>query len=280
MTLDGLRIVVDCAHGAGYKSTPCVLRELGAETIVYGNQPDGLNINKDCGSMHPEQLSHMVRESKADIGIAHDGDADRVLLCDERGELMDGDDILAILGLEQLASKALPKNTIVGTVMTNAGLDVALKNAGGHIVRTPVGDQHVIAEMLKNDYFVGGEQSGHIIFREFSTTGDGLMAALQILRVMKKSGKKLSELARCWTRYPQILTNIKVRERKPIEEMSEVLTLISKAEADLKSQGGRVLLRYSGTEPKIRLLLEGRERAVLEHWNERIGCEIQKSLGN
>jgi phosphoglucosamine mutase len=280
MTLDGLRIVVDCAHGAGYKSTPCVLRELGAQTIVYGNQPDGLNINKDCGSMHPEQLSFMVRENKADIGIAHDGDADRVLLCDERGEVMDGDDILAILGLEQLASKTLPKNTIVGTVMTNAGLDVALKNAGGHIVRTPVGDQHVIAEMLKNDYYVGGEQSGHIIFREFSTTGDGLMAALQILRVMKKSGKKLSELARCWTRYPQILTNIKVRERKPIEEMSDVMTLVSKAEAALKPQGGRVLLRYSGTEPKIRLLLEGRERAVLEHWNDRIGCEIQKCLGN
>jgi phosphoglucosamine mutase len=193
---------------------------------------------------------------------------------------MDGDDILAILGLEQLASKSLPKNTIVGTVMTNAGLDVAVNNAGGHIVRTPVGDQHVIAEMLKNDYYVGGEQSGHIIFREFSTTGDGLMAALQILRVMKKSGKKLSELASCWTRYPQILTNIKVREKKPIEEMADVMMLVSKAEADLKPQGGRVLLRYSGTEAKIRLLLEGRERAVLEHWNERIGCEIQKSLGN
>jgi phosphoglucosamine mutase len=280
MTLDGFRIVVDCAHGAGYKSTPCVLRELGAQTIVYGNQPDGLNINKDCGSMHPEQLSQMVRENKADIGIAHDGDADRVLLCDERGEVIDGDDILAILGLERLASNALPKNTIVGTVMTNAGLDVAVKNAGGHIVRTPVGDQHVIAEMLKNDYYVGGEQRGHIIFREFSTTGDGLMAALQILRVMKKSGKKLSELAACWTRYPQILTIIKVREKKPIEEMTDVMTLVSKAEADLKPQGGRVLLRYSGTEPKIRLLLEGRERAVLEHWNERIGCEIQKSLGN
>ena len=280
MTLDGLRIVVDCAHGAAYKSTPCVLRELGAQTIVYGNQPDGLNINKDCGSMYPEQLCRTVRENKADIGIAHDGDADRVLLCDERGELIDGDDILAILGLDRLASNALPKNTIVGTVMTNAGLDVALKNAGGHIVRTPVGDQHVITEMLKHDYYVGGEQSGHIIFREFSTTGDGLIAALQILRVMKKSGKKLSELARCWTRYPQILTNIKVREKKPIEEMGEVMTLVSKAEADLKPQGGRVLLRYSGTEPKIRLLLEGRERAVLERWNERIGCEIQKSLGN
>jgi phosphoglucosamine mutase len=279
MTLDGMRVVVDCAHGAGYKSTPCVLRELGAQTIVYGNQPDGLNINKECGSMHPEQLSVMVREHKADIGIAHDGDADRVLLCDEHGQVIDGDDIIAIIGLERLAAGALPKNTIVGTVMTNAGLDVTVKNAGGHIVRTPVGDQHVIAEMLKNDYYVGGEQSGHIIFREFGTTGDGLIAALQVLRVMKKTGKKLSELAACWTRYPQILTNIKVREKKPIEELGEVMALVNKAEADLNPQGGRVLLRYSGTEPKIRLLLEGRERKVLEQWNERIGCEIQKSLG-
>lgn len=279
MTLDGLRIVVDCAHGAGYKSTPCVLRELGAQTIVYGNQPDGLNINKDCGSMHPEQLCRMVRENKADIGIAHDGDADRVLLCDERGELIDGDDIIAIIGLERLEANALAKNTIVGTVMTNAGLDVAIQKAGGHIVRTPVGDQHVIAEMLKNDLYVGGEQSGHIIFREFSTTGDGLIAALQVLRVMQKTGKKLSELAACWTRFPQILTNIKVREKKPIESMTDVVALVSKAEADLKPKGGRVLLRYSGTEPKIRLLLEGREQTVLEHWNERIGCEIQKSLG-
>jgi len=279
MTLDGMRIVVDCAHGAGYKSTPCVLRELGAQTIVYGNQPDGLNINKDCGSMHPERLCQMVRENNADIGIAHDGDADRVLLCDERGQVIDGDDIIAIIGLERLAANALAKNTIVGTVMTNAGLDVAFNKAGGQIVRTSVGDQHVIAEMLKNDFYVGGEQSGHIIFREFSTTGDGLIAALQILRVMKKTGKRLSELAACWTRYPQILTNIKVRERKPIEELGEVMALVTKAEADLKTQGGRVLLRYSGTEPKIRLLLEGRERKALEHWNERIGCEIQKSLG-
>jgi phosphoglucosamine mutase len=279
MTLDGLRIVVDCAHGAGYKATPCVLRELGAQTIVYGNQPDGLNINKDCGSMHPQKLCEMVREHKADIGIAHDGDADRVLLCDERGEITDGDDIIAIIGLERLAANALPKNTIVGTVMTNAGLDVAFKKAGGHIVRTPVGDQHVIAEMLKNDYYVGGEQSGHIIFRDFSTTGDGLIAALQVLRIMKKTGKKLSELAACWTRYPQILTNIKVRERKPIEELGEVMSLVSKAESDLKARGGRVLLRYSGTEPKLRLLLEGSDRAVLESWNERIGCEIKKCLG-
>lgn len=229
--------------------------------------------------MYPEQLCRMVRENKADIGIAHDGDADRVLLCDERGGLIDGDDIIAMIGLERLAANALPKNTIVGTVMTNAGLDVAIKKAGGHIVRTPVGDQHVIAEMLKNDFYVGGEQSGHIIFREFSTTGDGLIAALQILRVMKKTGKKLSEVAACWTRFPQILTNIKVREKKPIEDLGEVMTLVTKAEAELKPKGGRVLLRYSGTEPKIRLLLEGADRTELLRWNERIGCEIQKSVG-
>ena len=251
LTLEGLRVVVDCANGAAYKSTPCVLRELGAELIVHGNEPDGSNINKDCGSMHPEHLCRLVREHKAHLGVAHDGDADRVLLCDENGTLIDGDDIMAIIGLERLASGTLARNTVVTTIMSNAGLDAAIEAAGGRTVRTAVGDQNVLATMLKEDLIFGGEQSGHIIVRDYATTGDGLIAALQILRVMKTRSKPLSELARCWTRFPQLLTNIIVREKKPLETLDGVLKLVGQAEADLKPHGGRVFLRYSGTEPKV-----------------------------
>jgi phosphoglucosamine mutase len=279
LTLDGLRIVVDCAHGAAYKSTPCVLRELGAQIFVHGNQPDGLNINKDCGSMHPEHLCRLVREHQAHVGLAHDGDADRILLCDEKGRLIDGDDILAILALERLANGALPKKTLVTTVMSNAGLDAAIEAAGGKMVRTTVGDQHVLAAMLKLDLSVGGEQSGHIILRDYSTTGDGLIAALQILRVMKMTGKPLSELAQCWTRYPQMLTNIIVREKRPLEELPGIGRLIAQAEAALKPQGGRIFVRYSGTEPKIRLLLEGRDARQLKQWNKKIAQALKEQLG-
>jgi phosphoglucosamine mutase len=278
LTLDGLRVVVDCAHGAAYKSTPCVLRELGAQVTVYGNQPDGLNINKDCGSMHPEHFCRLVREHHAHIGLAHDGDADRVLLCDENGALIDGDDILAIIALEMLARGALAHKTLAATVMSNAGLDAAIAAAGGRTVRTPVGDRNVLARMLADDLNVGGEQSGHIIARDFSTTGDGLIAALQVLRVMKATGKPLSELARCWTRFPQLLTNIVVREKKPLDTLPAVSRLVSEAEACLKPQGGRILLRYSGTEPKVRLLLEGRDASVIEEWNRKISSALKEEL--
>jgi phosphoglucosamine mutase len=279
LTLDGLRIVVDCAHGAAYKSTPCVLRELGAQIFVHGNQPDGLNINKDCGSMHPEHLCRLVREHKAHLGLAHDGDADRMLLCDENGKMIDGDDILAIIALERLANGTLPQKTLVTTVMSNAGLDAAIAAAGGKTVRTAVGDQNVLAAMLKLDLTFGGEQSGHIILREYSTTGDGLVAALQILRVMKLTNKPLSELACCWTRFPQILTNIVVREKKPLEELDGIGRLLAQAEAALQPQGGRILLRYSGTEPKVRLLLEGHDAGILEQWNQKISQALKDELG-
>jgi phosphoglucosamine mutase len=278
LTLDGLRIVVDCAHGAGYKSTPCVLRELGAETFVHGNHPDGSNINKDCGSMYPEHLCRLVRRHKAHLGIAHDGDADRVLLCDEKGRLIDGDDILAIIALEKLAAETLPKRTVVATVMSNAGLDAAIEAAGGKVLRAAVGDQNVLAMMLKLDLTFGGEQSGHIILREHSTTGDGLIAALQVLRVMKLSGKPLSQLARCWTRFPQTLTNILVRQKIPLEDLTGVGRLVAQAEAALKPDGGRVLLRYSGTEPKVRLLLEGRDARLIEQWNQKISRALKAEL--
>ncbi len=278
MTLEGLRIVTDCAHGAAYKSTPCVLRELGAEVIVYGNQPDGKNINRDCGSMHPENLCRKVVENKAAIGIAHDGDADRVLLCDEAGNLIDGDDILAIAALDLLAQGALAEKTLVATVMSTAGLDAAVAAAGGRVVRTSVGDKNVIDEMLRGGFKLGGEQSGHLIFRDFSTTGDGLISALQVLRVMRASGKPLSQLVRCWTRVPQLVTNIVVRERTPFEQLDGVPQLLAQAEAELKPQGGRVFLRYSGTEPKARLLLEGRDAVTLQKWSDRIAGAIRKQL--
>jgi phosphoglucosamine mutase len=274
-----MRVVVDCAHGAAYKSTPCVLRELGAEIIVYGNQPDGMNINRDCGSMHPENLCRKVVEHKACVGIAHDGDADRVLLCDEKGRLIDGDDIMAIAAVDMLAQGALARKTLVATVMSNAGLEAAIKSAGGKIIRTAVGDKNVIDEMLREGFNFGGEQSGHLIFRDYSTTGDGLVAALQILRIMKARNQPLSKLAKCWSRFPQLVTNIRVREKKPFKQLDGLLKLVSEAESELKSAGGRVLLRYSGTEPKARLLLEGRDAKALETWSQKICGVIKKQIG-
>ncbi len=279
MTLEGLRIVVDCAHGAAYKSTPCVLRELGAEVIVYGNQPDGKNINKDCGALHPTLMCQKIWEHRADLGLAHDGDGDRVLLCDEKGSLVDGDDMMAIAGLDLLAQGTLAKKTLVSTVMSNSGLDATFTAAGGHVVRTGVGDRQVIDEMLRHGYNFGGEQSGHMIFRDHTTTGDGLVAALQVLRIMRARKLPLSKLAECWTRFPQIVTNIVVREKRPFEQMEEVSRLVAEAEAELKSQGGRVFLRYSGTEPKARLLVEGRDRAALQKWTQQISEAIRKQVG-
>jgi phosphoglucosamine mutase len=279
LTLEGVRIVVDCAHGAAYKSTPCVLRELGAEVIVYGNQPNGMNINQDCGSMHPEAMCHKVVEHKAHLGIAHDGDADRVLLCDEKGNLIDGDDIMAIAALDMLTQKTLAEKTLVATVMSNAGLEAAIKSAGGKVIRTAVGDRNVIDEMLRHGFNFGGEQSGHLIFRDFGTTGDGLVAALQMLRIVKARQTPLSKLAKCWTRFPQLITNVKVREKIPFTQLDGVLKLVAQAETELKSAGGRVLLRYSGTEPKARLLLEGRDAKVLEKWSQKIISAIQKQIG-
>jgi len=280
MTLESMRIVVDCAHGAAYKSTPCVLRELGAEIFDYGIQPDGMNINKDCGSMHPQQMCRKVWEHRAHLGISHDGDADRVLFCDETGNLIDGDDVMAICGLEMLAEGTLQDKTLVATIMSNAGLDAVIQEAGGRVVHTAVGDKNVIDEMLRCGFNLGGEQSGHMIFRDYSTTGDGLVSALQILRIMKAKDQPLSKLSKCWERFPQIVTNVRVREKTPFEQLDGVTQLVAQAEADLKPAGGRVLLRYSGTEPKARLLLEGRNSAVLEKWTHKIAEAIKKQVGD
>jgi len=279
MTLEGMRIVVDCAHGAAYKSTPCVLRELGADVFVYGNQPDGMNINKNCGSMHPEEMCQHVREHGAQLGIAHDGDADRVLLCDENGAMIDGDDILVIAATDLLSRNELSQKTVVATVMSNAGVDAAITALGGKVVRTSVGDKNVIDEMLRHNYNLGGEESGHLIFRDFASTGDGLVAALQVLRIMKSQKRLLSGLARSWTRYPKVVTNIKVREKTPFKELEDVLDLLAQAEQAVQPTGGRVLLRYSGTEPKARLLIEGRDRPVLDEWSAKIADSIKRQIG-
>ena len=279
MTLEGMRVVVDCAHGAAYKAAPCVLRELGADVIVFGNQPDGKNINKECGSMYPQNLCAKVREFRADVGISHDGDADRVLMCDEGGALIDGDDIMAIAALDLLAQGALAQKTLVATIMSNAGLDTAINAAGGKVIRTGVGDRLVIDEMLRGGFNFGGEQSGHLIFRDHSTTGDGLVAALQMLRTMRSTGKSLSQLAKCWTRFPQLVTNVVVREKKPFEELNGVTKLVAEAESEVQAQGGRLLLRYSGTEPKARLLMEGRDAKTLQAWSQKICDAIKRQIG-
>jgi phosphoglucosamine mutase len=280
LTLEGVKIVLDCGNGAAYKSSPCVLHELGAEVTIYGGRPDGKNINAHCGSMHPEAMCKRVVEHGAHIGIAHDGDADRVILCDETGKLIDGDDIMAIAALEMLAENTLAGKTLVSTVMSNAGLEAAITKAGGRMLRTNVGDKNVIDEMLRNDFNFGGEQSGHLIFKDHASTGDGLVAALQILRIMQAKGQPLSELAKCWTRFPQLVTNVKVREKKPFAQLDGVNQLVADAEKELAAQGGRLLLRYSGTEPKVRLLVEGRDAKVLEKWSQQICGAIQQQIGS
>jgi len=277
-TLENMRIAVDVANGAAYKSTPCILRELGADVIVAHNTPNGRNINRDCGSTHPEEIQRIVKETKAHFGISHDGDADRVILCDENGELVDGDEIMAIAALDFIKRGRLAQNTLVATVMSNFGLDETLKKAEGRVLRTKVGDRYVIEAMMKQDLNVGGEQSGHMIFRDFSTTGDGIVSALQILRIVVETGKPLSELKRCLSKYPQAQRNLKVREKKPLEELPDVTRLMAEAEKELAG-AGRVLLRYSGTEPKIRLLIEGRDGDRINAQADRIASVIQDLIG-
>jgi phosphoglucosamine mutase len=278
MTLEGMRIAVDCANGAAYKSTPCILRELGASVIIAHNTPNGRNINRDCGSTHPEEIQRIVRETNAQVGISHDGDADRVLLCDETGEIVDGDEIMAIAALDFLKAGRLAQNTLVATIMSNYGLNETLESNGGKVIRTKVGDRYVIEAMMKDDLNVGGEQSGHMIFRDYTTTGDGIVSALQILRIMAETGRPLSELKKCLNKYPQAQRNLKVREKRPLEELPNVLKLVTEAEKELDG-AGRVLLRYSGTEPKIRLLIEGRDGNQINAQADRIAGAILEKIG-
>lgn len=277
-TLESLKIAVDCANGAAYKSTPCILRELGAQLTVFHNSPNGTNINADCGSTHPEHIQKFVKETGAHVGITHDGDADRVLLCDENGELVDGDEIMAIAAIDFLKNGHLAKNTLVATIMSNFGLDETLAAHGGKVLRTKVGDRYVIEAMMRDDLNVGGEQSGHMIFRDYASTGDGIVSALQILRVMIETGKPLSELKKVLKKYPQAQRNLKVRVKPELDTLTGVQSLLKAAEQKLDGKG-RVLLRYSGTEPKIRLLIEGREEDQINADADRIAGAIQEEIG-
>ena len=278
MTLEKMRVAVDVANGAAYKSSPCILRELGAELFVGHDKPNGRNINKDCGSTYPHAIQTLVRATGAHVGISHDGDADRVLLCDENGEVVDGDEIMAIAALDLLRAGRLAQNTLVATVMSNFGLDETLARHGGRVLRTQVGDRYVIEAMMKNDLNLGGEQSGHMIFRDFSSTGDGIVSALQILRIMVETGKPLSELKKCLLKYPQAQRNLRVREKRPLEQVPGVLKLVTATEQQLAG-AGRVLLRYSGTEPKVRLLIEGRDGAAINAQADRIAGVLQEAIG-
>lgn len=278
MSLEKMRIAVDVANGAAYKSTPCILRELGADLFVAHNTPNGTNINAECGSMFPAEIQRLVKENKAQLGITHDGDADRVLLCDEKGEIVDGDEILAIAAVDLLRAERLQENTLVATVMSNFGLDETLASAGGKVIRTKVGDRYVIEEMVARNLNLGGEQSGHMIFRDFTTTGDGIISALQILRIMKATGQPLSELKSCLKKYPQAQRNLVVKQKPPFEQLPDVMKLVGETERELSGKG-RVLLRYSGTEPKIRLLIEGRELDKIDKQANRIADAIQNAIG-
>jgi phosphoglucosamine mutase len=278
MTLEGLHVAVDCANGAAYKSTPCVLRELGAQLTTAHTNPDGRNINTNCGSTFPEEISRVVRQSGAYVGISHDGDADRVLLCDEKGEVVDGDEILAIAALDALRRETLAQNTLVATVMSNFGLDETVRAQGGNVLRTAVGDRYVIEAMVKQNLNIGGEQSGHMIFRDFGTTGDGLVSALQILRILVETGKPLSELKACLSKYPQAQRNLKVQRKPPMSELPEIQKLVTNAEQALAGSG-RVLLRYSGTEPKVRLLIEGRDSDQINTFADEIAAALKTAIG-
>jgi phosphoglucosamine mutase len=275
-TLDGLRIVVDCANGAAYKVAPWVFQELGAEVIALSAKPDGTNINDDCGAVHPKKMCASVKKHGANIGIAVDGDADRVIICDENGEEVDGDIIMAICARRLIGRGELNHKTVVATVMSNLGLERALEGMGGKLVRTAVGDRYVVEEMRGSGFNFGGEQSGHLVFLDHMTTGDGVLAALQVLSVMLESGQPLSELRRVMTRYPQVLVNFKVREKKPLEALPAVTQLVGKVESQLGKEG-RVLVRYSGTEAKARVMVEGPDEKIIQGYADEIARALEQA---
>ncbi len=277
LSLAGFKIVLDCANGAAYNTAPQIFRELGAEVVVLNDKPDGLNINLNCGALHPENMIGVIKKEKADIGIALDGDADRVIVCDEKGNNVDGDHIIAICAIYLKEKGALIKNCVVTTIMTNKGFDIAMDKKNIHVFKTKVGDRYVIDEMRKQGYVLGGEQSGHIIFSDYTTTGDGIISSLQLLRIMKEKGEKLSNLKTCMESLPQVLINVKVKEKRDIDTL-EVKKLIRKTEEKLGKKG-RVLVRYSGTENLCRVMIEGEQKKEIQKMANDIVHGLRKEIG-
>jgi phosphoglucosamine mutase len=277
-TLDGLRIVLDCANGAAYKVAPSVLEELGAEVVVLSNNPNGTNINFKCGALHPEEMIQAVRTYRADVGLSLDGDADRVIMADEKGNLVNGDHVLAICALDLKKNGRLAHNTLVVTEMSNYGLELAMQQNGIKLAKVKVGDKYVVDEMRAKGYSLGGESSGHIIFKEYSTTGDGLIAGLGVLAVMKQTGKSLGQLRAVMADVPQVLRNIRVNKRLKLEDVKGYKDLMEDINRKLKGVG-RTFVRYSGTEPLVRVLVEGPDAHVIASYADEIGELLQKELG-
>jgi len=268
-TLDGIHIVLDCAHGATYGVAPHVFEELGAKVTSIGVQPDGKNINHECGALHPEVMAEMVRNEGADLGIALDGDGDRLIVSDEQGKIVDGDQIMAICAEEMIGRQKLAQNTLVATVMSNMGLEVAMERMGGKLVRTQVGDRYVVEEMLRNKYNFGGEQSGHLIFLKHNTTGDGILGALQLLVAMKKKERPLSELTQIMEPFPQVLKNVRITRKIALDQISGFSKKLITIEESLGTKG-RILIRPSGTEPVIRVMIEGEDEKLIDE----MACEL------
>jgi len=278
LSLDGVRVVVDAAHGAAYRVAPLVLSELGANVTALGVKPSGVNINQNAGALFPDAVRSEVVKRQAHIGIALDGDADRLIVIDEKGQIVDGDVVMAMCAERMLADGELKKNTLVATVMSNLGLERAMKSRGGKLVRTQVGDRYVVEAMRKGGYNLGGEQSGHLIFIDHASTGDGIVAALQVLAIMVRTGRPLSELAKsAMTRVPQVLENITLSARKPIEEMKNLSRGIVKVEGSLRNDG-RVLVRWSGTEPKLRIMIEGPNESKISTWAKELARFAEKDI--
>ncbi|WP_270379861.1 phosphoglucosamine mutase [Mitsuokella multacida] len=275
---DGVKVVLDCANGAAYEAMPKILRRLGANVKVIHALPNGTNINDGCGSTHLESLQKAVLENGADFGIAHDGDADRCLCVDEKGQVIDGDHILVMCAMDMMKEGKLPYNTVVTTVMANIGFHQAIKKAGGRAEITKVGDRYVLENMLKNGYKIGGEQSGHIIFTDYSTTGDGLITALQVLSSLKRSGRKASDLTALMTTYPQLLVNVKVATKEGWETNEAIKEAIAEGDKEL-GENGRILVRPSGTEPLIRVMAEGPDQAQLDRICHAIADVVKKEQG-
>lgn len=278
MTLDGIKVAVDCANGATYVVAPAVFEELGADVAVTCNKPDGHNINDGCGSLYPEHVARLVRETNADVGVAFDGDGDRLIMVDEKGAIIDGDFICAICAKDLKERSLLKNDVVVGTLMSNLGLEVALKRIGVSLTRAKVGDRYVVEDMRANGHNLGGEQSGHIVFLDHNTTGDGILSALQVLAAVRRSGKPLSELAKIMEAFPQTLINVKVREKPALSTIPPIKNAVEDAEKRLGADG-RILVRYSGTENLARVMVEANDQGLADSCALQVSDIIRKHLG-